>query len=133
MSDILISSLKGFSRMQFSASRMELGENAGAVTWNNAKRQASNGPEVMTSEQCEAFREDIRAWGAWDKEEIDAMSQTELRALFIQHVMSEAHEAGADCLEDIDFDKYEEDASAGRLSGFLYKDSMGDIWASVNE
>ena len=133
MSDILISSLKGFSRMQFSASVAELGENAGAQTWNNAKRQASNGPEVMTGEQCEMFREDIRAWGAWDKEEIDAMSQTELRALFIQHVMSEVSDAGADCLEDIDWDKYEEDASAGRLSGFLYKDSNGDVWASVNQ
>ena len=133
MNDINVSSLKGFSRMQFSASVAELGENAGAKTWNNAKRQASNGPEVMTGDQCELFREDIRAWGAWDKEEINAMSQTELRALFIQHVMVEVRGAGADCIEDIDFDKYEEDASAGRLSGFLYKDSAGDVWASVNE
>lgn len=75
----------------YSASRRELGDNAGLITWNNA---VSDSPEYMfiTAENREEFEAHFRAYGAWSEEEIAAWSDQELNALFLQDVSAEIRE-----------------------------------------
>ena len=42
---------------EFSASRAEMGDNAGPITWANAKGEAARAPLLTTEEQLDAARE----------------------------------------------------------------------------
>jgi len=112
----------------FSASAIEMGENAGRITWNNAK----DGPQLLTSsEQREAFKEWLADFGAWDKEEREAMTDQELNALLVQFVSGDIREAGADSLEDIDPEQLRADQEEGRVPSYLWRDDDGNWFYSI--
>jgi hypothetical protein len=108
---------------EFSASRAERGENAGAETWANAKEEAGDSP-LLSAEQLDEARAWFRGFGAWNREELAAMSADELNALLIQFVAGDIREAQSLCPSDnddgIDWPEYETLASEGTLRGSLF-------------
>src|SRR5882762_4184994 len=85
----------------YSASKAERGENADRDTWNNAK----NAPMLLdTPEKIEALREYVKAFGAWDDEEIAEWDDTECNTLFVQFISGDMRAAGIDECDLGDFD-----------------------------
>lgn len=108
---------------QFSASRAELGDNAGRITWQNACNAVDQ--ISLTPEEILEAKDYIRTWGAWEDEEIDAWTDDETKALIIQSAAGDYREAESCCwddeLNDIDWQgEYQKQAEAGRISGNLY-------------
>lgn len=67
-----------------SASKMELGNDAGKITWNNAKAEAALHPLFSTDAEIEACRAWAEEFGAWDRDEIAAWSSDECNALVLE-------------------------------------------------
>lgn len=115
----------------YSASRMELGDNAGRITWNNA---VSDSPEYMfvTAENREEFESHFRAYGAWSEEEIAAWSDQELNALFLQDVSAEIREFND--MAEGDWQEWEALCHACTCSGRLYGGGLsvdGEIYFQI--
>jgi hypothetical protein len=117
--------IKGEDPSEYSASAAELGQNAGRITWNNAKREASHKPLLNAPGELDAMRYWMKDSGAWDEAERDAMTDEELNALFIQLISGDIREMGLDkCdIEDFDWEEYQEHASQGSVSGNIYQSS----------
>lgn len=74
----------------YSASRAELGEHAGRITWGNATRDAR---ELFGDAfNREAFDDYFRGFGAWDTEELAAHSDDECAALMLQFIAGDIRE-----------------------------------------
>ena len=71
---------------QFSASRAEIGEKAGAITWSNALNHAMEKEFELSKEELQEWLEFLPSLGAWDDEEISGWNADEATALFIQFV-----------------------------------------------
>ena len=125
---IEITSLIELDCFPLSHSRAEGGENAGRDTWNASKDQAKETPLLDTEEKLEAMRDFARSSGGWTREEVEAWSAEEINALFLQWIAGDVREAGADSLEEIDWNEYESQASEGRISSNLSKDDDGRIY-----
>jgi hypothetical protein len=124
-----LSPMMGEDAFQFSASAHEMGENAGRITWNNAK----DGPQLLTNDaQREAFKEWIADFGAWNEEEREAFTDQELNALLVQFVSGDIREAGADSLEDIDPVQLQADQEEGRVPSYLWRDDAGNWFYSIS-
>jgi hypothetical protein len=107
----------------FSASAFEMGDNAGKITWNNAKREAKNYLHWLDGENArENLRDYFGQFGAWEKEEIAGWTDGELVALLIQFISGDIREAGLDLdrFEDIDWQEYEQQAQEGRIPGKIF-------------
>ena len=72
--------------LQFSASRAEIGEKAGEITWSNALNHAMDKEFELSKEELADWLEFLPGYGAWDDEEIAGWSGDEATALFIQFV-----------------------------------------------
>lgn len=104
-----------------SGSRCELGDNAGAITWNNSKAYGAARPLLTTDEARDAAREHFREYGAWDRDEIAAWSEEELQAIMCQEVAASIRELEVlDSWPDVDAAEYEALCECGTLSGRLY-------------
>ena len=78
----------------YSASAAEIGADAGRATWGAACDDSDDYPELLaTDEAREAFRAFVRDSGGWTHDEINAWSDSELRALLIQWISGDAREA----------------------------------------
>lgn len=75
----------------FSGSVAELGENAGEITWNNALDESKKTP-LLDSVGCIKAREYFEDFGAWSKEELAAMTDTEINALTLQYISGDIRE-----------------------------------------
>ena len=100
----------------YSASCAELGENAGGITWNNAKNADFN--LLDSEEKREHFKEYIRGFGAWSDDEISAWTNSELNALCIQLVSGDIREFEE--LAESDWNMWQELSERGTVSGNLY-------------
>lgn len=76
----------------YSASQLELGRDAGRITWDAAKEDSADYQLLQTDEQREAFRDYMGGFGAWDDAERAAWDATELNALFIQLISGDMRE-----------------------------------------
>jgi hypothetical protein len=130
--EINITSLANLNCFDLSRSIAEAGPNAGPQSWQNAKEQAEETPLLNDAEKLQAFRDWIKDFGAWDAEEIAAMSDNDLNALFLQWVAGDTRKAGADSLAEIDWLEYEKQAETGQVSSNLFKDENGEIYFSLN-
>jgi hypothetical protein len=130
--EINITSLLELDQFTLSHSRAEGGENAGQNTWQASKEQAEETPLLDTEEKLQAMRDFARSSGGWDKEEIAAWSDTEVNALFLQWVAGDCREAGADSLDEIDWEEYQADCEAGQCSSNLFKADNGEIYFSLS-
>lgn len=82
-----------------SGSVAELGRDAAQITWGNAMRIAGQAPAWLLTpidDACEAMRGWAKETGAWDREEIDAMSSQQFLALLVQNIASELRMLGSD-------------------------------------
>lgn len=79
--------------MDYSASVMEIGRNAGPDTWRAAVEDSPDHMMIDTDDKRESFKAHIRGFGAWDDAEIAAWSDVELNALFLQMVSGDMRDA----------------------------------------
>lgn len=105
------------SMVELSGSRMEHGQDAGRITWNNSKAYGADHPLLTTDEMRDAARAHFREYGAWSEEEITAWSEEELQAITCQDV--------AAAIRETDFEDYERQCKDGTDSGRLYKGDDG--------
>ncbi|MEY9506922.1 hypothetical protein ABIE87_006480 [Bradyrhizobium diazoefficiens] len=109
------------SMFQLSGSRMEHGQDAGQITWNNSKAYGTDRPLLTTDEMRDAARAHFREYGAWSEEEIAAWSEEDLQAITCQDVAAAIREMEvAD-----DYEDYQRLCEAGTCSGRLYKGDDG--------
>lgn len=121
------------SPMDYSASVMEVGHDAGKQTWRAALEDSDGYPLLTTDEDREDFRRYIRGFGAWDADEIAAMTNRELNALCIQMVSGDIREGDLDPDSDADSWKaYRQRSEDGEVSGALYKEN-DRIYYSIAE
>lgn len=113
----------------YSASRMELGYNAGEITWNNAKKCAHLGSKLLNSkDELQAMRNWAKSSGGWNAEEIATWDDIELNALFIQLISGEIREMGDDTWE-----QYRGMSEDGIVSGCLFEGVDGEIYYYLGE
>ncbi len=115
---------------EFSASRMELGADAGEITWNNAKREAGDSPLID-----ESARDAFNSWarGFWEREEIEAWPLMECNALLIQYISGDLRELESLCYSDddeygIDWEKARELSEEGTIGGRIFKGDDGRLY-----
>ena len=103
----------------FSASIAEMGQDAGRITWNNAKESAKDSPLLESAEQLQALRDHMRGFGAWDEDEIAGWDADECNAIFIQLISGDMRESGMDGvpMDEFDWNQYEIDIQAGQIAG----------------
>ena len=106
----------------YSASAAELGRDAGRITWRNAL----SGPEVLPRDAVDNLRDYMRGFGAWDDAEIDAWSQAECNAMFVQEISARMREA--EIGPETDWDDVRRRADAGEISGSIYPSDDGRIY-----
>jgi hypothetical protein len=94
-------------------------QNIGEITWRNACEQATRAPLVGADKQ-DALRDWIRDFGAWDTEELAAMSDAETNALLLQFIAGDIREMEAFETHEA----YQKASEGGSCSGRLFK---GDI------
>jgi hypothetical protein len=126
--EIEITSLLEMHAPGLSASRVELGDNAGRITWQAAKEQAEETPILDTPEKLDAMRDFARSSGGWDAEEVAAWDAGEVNALFLQWIAGDVRELGADTLAEIDWEEAEEMQQAGQVSSDIYRAEDGRIF-----
>jgi hypothetical protein len=126
--EIEITSLLEMHAPDLSASRMELGDDAGRITWQAAKEQAEETPILNTPEKLDAMRDFARASGGWDAEEVAAWDAEEVNALFLQWIAGDVRELGADTLAGIDWTEAEEMQREGQASGNLFRAEDGRVF-----
>ena len=85
---------------------------------------------LVTDEQLEAFREFLQSFGAWTQSELCSWSEQELNALFVQFIAGDIRETGLD-VPFPDWEQYQEDAEAGRVSGRVYKTQDGQVYYNI--
>ncbi len=114
----------GAAPMDYSASRAEIGQNAGADTWRAACDDSADWNMINTPELRDEFRSYVKGFGAWTMEEIAAWSDQELNALFIQLVSGDIRESDMTSGSDAhDWRKYRLRAENGEVSGHLWHGS----------
>lgn len=119
----------------FSHSAMEGGENAGRNTWNNAKEESLS--LLDTDEKKEAFRDYVKTFGAWERDEIWAWDDVELNALLLQMIAGDVRECPAK-IEDVEL--YERDgewwyshADTGDMETGPYENRSDAYHGAANE
>lgn len=120
---------------EFSAPRMERGNNAGAETWANAVAEAGERP-ILSDDDLPAFRDHVSGFGAWDRDEINGWCATECNALFVQMVAGDMRVAQGLCPGDgpgdVDWTEYEKLAQEGVVSSLVWSDGS-DVYYYLGE
>ena len=114
----------------YSASKVELGEDAGKLTWLNALAYANKHRMLETEEQLEAFMAFVKDTGGWTQEEISHWTNHELNALFVQFVAGDIREAGLDKPHP-DWEQYEIDAMEGRVSSRFFMSDNNQVFYDI--
>jgi hypothetical protein len=106
---------------ELSGSKMEHGQDAGRITWNNSVEYGKDKPLLATEEAKEIARAHFREYGAWSKEEIAAWSDEHLQAITVQDVA-----AGIREMEVADtYEEYQQLCEDGTCSGRVYRGDGG--------
>lgn len=109
--------------MELSASAAEIGQDAGRITWSNALQA----PHLIQDDETtlEEVQDYLQDFGAWSREDLEAMTHQELNALVCQFIAGDWREAFGDSWltpSKEAWTKYEADATAGRISGNFFRD-----------
>ena len=118
--------------MDYSASVAEIGADAGAATWGAAVEDSPDYMMLDSDEKRGAFKAHIAGFGAWSEEEVDAWSDVELNALFIQLISGDMREGdlGPNMTAE-DWTAYEERAHEGQCSGDIFRATDGEVYYSL--
>lgn len=104
-----------------SGSAMELGQDAGRITWNNSVAFGREHPLLATDDMRDEARAHFREYGAWSEEEIAAWSEEELQGIMCQDVAAAIREME----HDDTYEDYLERCEQGSCSGRLYRGDDG--------
>lgn len=104
-----------------SGSRMEHGQDAGQITWNNSIEYGRECPLLETEEQRDAARDHFRAYGAWSDEEIASWSEEHLQAITCQEAAAGIRELEAYAT----IEEFKAACESGQCSGRLYPSDDG--------
>ena len=123
--------------MAFSASKHELGQDAGEITWRNAKHEASSAPLLHSDNELDEFRSWIKEFGGWSEDEIAAWDAVECNALLIQFISGTLRELGDLCHSDsdeygIDWDEAERLADKRIIDGSIFKGTDNQIYFTMS-
>ena len=108
----------------YSASRAEIGDNAGADTWRAACDDSPDYPLLDTEEKRDAFKEHMTAMGFSEADAFSLWTNDELNALFLQLIAGDIREAGLDT-SDPDWEAHEADENN---RGSLFRGTDGEIY-----
>lgn len=106
--------------MDYSASRMEMGRDAGVITWRNACEASAEYCLLDTPDKLDAVRRYFRGFGAWSDEELAAKPDRELNALLLQFIAGDIREFSDD-VSEWDWEAYRAEAATGSISGNLFE------------
>ena len=93
----------------YQASVAEIGEGAGAATWQAAIDDSPDYMILDDEEKRDAFRSFVKSSGGWNAEEIAAWNDTQLNALCLQWIAGDIRESMYLENDPIDWDAYEAD------------------------
>ncbi len=110
--------VQGLVPENYFASVAEKGENAGKETWNNAKSEVEKN---ILIEDIEFLRHYFYSFGAWEKPELEEMTEIELNAILLQMISLEIRELPLNDDGEIDFDKYKQGIEEGCYSGMIFE------------
>lgn len=119
MTDIDVTPILTADCQGMSASRFELGPDAGRITWAACMAFAAEHP-IVTDANREGIRSHFREYGAWDREEIESWNDMNLAAMVWQEAAADARHYFEEY--DGNAERYAEDCSEGRISGRLLTD-----------
>ncbi len=81
--------VNGIRPMNYSASIMEIGQDAGTITWSNA---IDDSDHLIQGYDRAATIEHFADYGAWSGDELNASDDTELKAMLLQEIAAEMRE-----------------------------------------
>ena len=96
-----------------SGSQMELGKDAGKITWQNSVDYGREHPLLKTDDDRDAARRHFREYGAWSEEEIAAWSEEHLQGMTCQEAANAIRER--ERFDDDEAFLADEDHTSGRL------------------
>lgn len=132
MFELDITALLDVDMWPFSHSVAEGGQNAGSATWNAAVAFVTATP-FLSMESTDDVRRYFAKFGAWSPDELSAMSHIEINALLLQFIAGDIREASDDdTLAGIDWEAYQRDAEAGRISGGMFRDGAGRVYVELS-
>ena len=114
---------KTLAPRDYAASVAEIGDDAGAVTWQAAREDAPL--YLITDQSRDALRAHFADYGAWSDEDIAAWSDRDLAALLLQFIAGDFREAfphrrTGDSVTAADWLNLEAMADNGQVSGRLF-------------
>ena len=119
----------GGTPSKYSASKAELGEFAGKITWRNALNDGTSMFNILdTDEKREAFRAFVKSSGGWSDKEIQAWTNAELDALCMQWISGDIRESMYLEEETIDWVAYDLDENERHN---IFRGSDGKIYFSI--
>ena len=114
-----------------SGSVAELGTSAGRITWQNSCDAVADFNPLPDADALQEFRDWIKPWGAWDDDEIAAMSDDHLRALCLQWIAGDWRECFDYATDNLDWQDYQKRAESGSCPSSFYE-SDGRIFWDMN-
>lgn len=120
---------------RYSASRYELGERAGEITWANALEAADDYMFVDRNTRPDIVAY-VGSFGSWSIEEIAGWTDVELNALVVQFVAGDMREGALYAVDDDgewNWDAYYEAAQAGQVASRMFKGDDGRIYYDLSE
>ncbi len=118
--------------MDYSASRAEIGDNAGPDTWRAACDDSEDYMILDDTKKRMAFRSFVAQSGGWTDDEIVAWNSVELNALCIQWIAGDIREAGIDT-QNPDWEEYETGSNAGQYAGRISRGDNGQVYFYIGE
>ena len=105
--------VNGIRPMNYSASIMEIGQDAGTITWSNA---IDDSDHLIQGYDRAATIEHFADYGAWSSDELNASDDTELKAMLLQEIAAEMREHDITMFWDKEqWGEYMNSDNAGRL------------------
>lgn len=78
---------------RYAANAVELGVDAGAITWNAAVAYATTHPDML-GDAVDDWKQEVRSLGAWTDDECASWPEVHWVALFVQFLAGDMREAG---------------------------------------
>lgn len=120
---------KDAAASDYSASALELGNNAAKITWNHANEDSADFMFLDTQEKRDAFSEYMTACGF--SEDFTNWTTLKVNALFLQEISATIRESGLD-IDDPDWDEYERLSEEGTVCK-IYPGTDGEIYYYIGE
>lgn len=127
--------LASHSLKYFSGSIAELGQNAGAQTWEECNDKAEEWAPLDTEEKRETFINFCSNAGFSEADDMQAWPDSELQALCIQWIAGDARECGIDggSLSSIEWGQVRQDQENGQAPSSLFLGGDGRIYWECSE